>query len=341
MTTPMRAPTNRTQETSPANFHDSVKRKLVNSVKKSKTYGGRFIANRKASRLDLDPKQCGPTGVKFVRGTVQCDRKKESCSPEFEGSARTVGVCQSGAAYRLAAATMLLQLGSDTDELCDQLDASRRDDTPTPHHYASRVLRFQDQASPDSVLQAPSAASSGPAVSRALFSQHRTGLSPVNMATQRFLSNGYAQHRFINEKPYRNLDAPGLADDFYRSPLDWRFVHVFFFSCCNACRFRLRALVLTLVCMFNATAPYYPMEIPTLQWPSAQMFISSRRTRAKSRTSTLNLLMWRGMHQKRPTAPARYPTNRKWPATERLLRDHRPSSRWRQRLQRTMQTTSA
>jgi len=225
----MRAPTNRTQETSPANFHDSVKRKLVNSVKKSKTYGGRFIANRKASRLDLDPKQCGPTGVKFVRGTVQCDRKKESCSPEFEGSARTVGVCQSGAAYRLAAATMLLQLGSDTDELCDQLDASRRDDTPTPHHYASRVLRFQDQASPDSVLQAPSAASSGPAVSRALFSQHRTGLSPVNMATQRFLSNGYAQHRFINEKPYRNLDAPGLADDFYRSPLDWRFVHVFFF----------------------------------------------------------------------------------------------------------------
>lgn len=225
-TPPLSRQRGRTQATiTPAGLHNTRKRKVAQHTPRcSGVVADRFIANRKNSRLDLDFKSnTGPSSVEFIRGTIQ-HRVQDCCDqPCCQWCGRgAMGVSPTGSLYKVATASVLLDLEDDTAELCRELETSCSESEPIKHHFTPRVLRFFGQTpskSPKTVV--PQVRFDSRRDGSSILQPDLRGLPSLSTSAQHLLAKPFLRERRIVGKSFRSLDAPGLADDFYLSLVDW------------------------------------------------------------------------------------------------------------------------
>ena len=225
-TPPLSRQRSRTQATiTPAGLHNTRKRKVAqNTPRCSGVVADRFIASRKNSRLDLDFKSStGPSSVEFIRGTIQSHDQDCCDQPCCQWCGRgAMGVSPTGSLYKVATASVLLGLEDDTAELCRELETSCLESEPIKHHFTPRVLRFfghTPSKSPKTIV--PQVGFDSRRGGSPIFQPDRRGLPNLSTSAQHLLTKPFLRERRVVGKSYRSLDAPGLADDFYLSLVDW------------------------------------------------------------------------------------------------------------------------
>ncbi|KAI5292544.1 substrate-specific activator of APC-dependent proteolysis [Ascosphaera acerosa] len=101
--------------------------------------------------------------------------------------------------------------------------ASRASGSLTPSR-TPRSSRTDPTGTGDGLTTGPGTSAGGAAAAAATNLNMQSdlySLSPIRLQSQRILQSAKKQPRYINRVPYKVLDAPDLADDFYLNLVDW------------------------------------------------------------------------------------------------------------------------